>query len=266
MSVQTSLTTALSEIDRAVGIVEFSTAVVRRDKQLCKADLPVFLQQAAVEFQSRFLPSFEESIRAEKSWGYATTCNAVSRRAGGQAGRDTCERIASRVSQLDHALMKKIGIRALSIFAASFGRHARRAECRHGAVRIAKFCREESRSLQELNNLSLAGLINGFSKWPEGSDFRQAAVAIAGEVIRRAGSHHQLSEFRQQGLVSLVNGFSKWPEEVASRQAATTLALEILRRPRRVVARHGKLPPQRHEELPPPRIAEERVNEAGTNH
>ena len=26
------------------------------------------------------------------------------------------------------------------------------------------------------------------------------------------------------------------------------------------VARHGKLPPQRHEELPPPRIAEERVN------
>ena len=32
------------------------------------------------------------------------------------------------------------------------------------------------------------------------------------------------------------------------------------------VARHGKLPPQRHEELPPPRIAEERVNEGGTNH
>ena len=32
------------------------------------------------------------------------------------------------------------------------------------------------------------------------------------------------------------------------------------------VARHGKLPPQRHEELPPPRIAEERANEAGTNH
>ncbi|QOZ66674.1 hypothetical protein WN72_10230 [Bradyrhizobium arachidis] len=38
------------------------------------------------------------------------------------------------------------------------------------------------------------------------------------------------------------------------------------RRPAIVVARHGKLPPQRHEELPPPRIAEERVNEAGTNH
>lgn len=32
------------------------------------------------------------------------------------------------------------------------------------------------------------------------------------------------------------------------------------------VARHGKLPPQRHKGLPPPWIAEERVNEAGTNH
>ena len=32
------------------------------------------------------------------------------------------------------------------------------------------------------------------------------------------------------------------------------------------VARHGKLPPRRHEELPPPRIAGERVNEARTNH
>ena len=31
------------------------------------------------------------------------------------------------------------------------------------------------------------------------------------------------------------------------------------------VARHGKLPPRRHEELPPPWIAEERVNERGTN-
>ncbi|RXH12460.1 hypothetical protein EAS54_26285 [Bradyrhizobium guangzhouense] len=33
----------------------------------------------------------------------------------------------------------------------------------------------------------------------------------------------------------------------------------------RGVARHGKLPPRRHEELPPPWIAEERVNERGTN-
>ena len=34
----------------------------------------------------------------------------------------------------------------------------------------------------------------------------------------------------------------------------------------RIVARHGKLPPRRHEELPPPWIAEERANERGTNH
>ncbi|WP_339156849.1 hypothetical protein [Bradyrhizobium sp. 2S1] len=81
MSAETNLTTALSELDRARDIVEFSTAVVARDKQLRKADQLVFLQKAAVEFQSRFLPSFEESIRAERSWGYATTCNAVSRKA-----------------------------------------------------------------------------------------------------------------------------------------------------------------------------------------
>ncbi|WLA46900.1 hypothetical protein QIH80_35085 [Bradyrhizobium elkanii] len=230
MSTQANLTTALSEIDCARDIVEFSTVVVARDKQLRKADHPVFLQKAALEFQSRFLPNFEESIRAGRSWGYATTCNAVSRKAGGQVGRDVCERIASRVSLLDHALIGKIGIRALSIFAASFGRHSNRAECRKGAIRIAKFCREESRPLQELNNLSLAALINGFSKWPEEADFRQAAVAIAGDVIRRAGRHHQLSDFTQQGLVSLVNGFSKWPDEAASRQAAATLALEILHR------------------------------------
>ncbi|TIR65732.1 MAG: hypothetical protein E5X15_30695, partial [Mesorhizobium sp.] len=33
-----------------------------------------------------------------------------------------------------------------------------------------------------------------------------------------------------------------------------------------VVARHGKLPPRRHEELPPQWIAEERANERTTNH
>src|SRR5579883_1159 len=35
--------------------------------------------------------------------------------------------------------------------------------------------------------------------------------------------------------------------------------------PKRGVARHGKLPPRRHEELPPPWITEERANERGTN-
>ncbi|TIS09640.1 MAG: hypothetical protein E5X09_15805 [Mesorhizobium sp.] len=33
-----------------------------------------------------------------------------------------------------------------------------------------------------------------------------------------------------------------------------------------IVARHGKLPPRRHEELPPQWIAEERANERTTNH
>jgi hypothetical protein len=33
-----------------------------------------------------------------------------------------------------------------------------------------------------------------------------------------------------------------------------------------IVARHGKLPPRRHEELPPPWITEERANERGPNH
>jgi hypothetical protein len=32
------------------------------------------------------------------------------------------------------------------------------------------------------------------------------------------------------------------------------------------VARHGKLPPRRHEELSPPWLAEERANERGANH
>ncbi|TIO84147.1 MAG: hypothetical protein E5X74_17975 [Mesorhizobium sp.] len=32
------------------------------------------------------------------------------------------------------------------------------------------------------------------------------------------------------------------------------------------VARHGKLPPRRHEELPPQWIAEGRANERTTNH
>ncbi|MEK9282189.1 MULTISPECIES: hypothetical protein [unclassified Bradyrhizobium] len=87
MSFQTSLTRAPGEIDRASDIVEFSTVVVTRDKQLRNVDHSVFQQKAAVEFQSRFLPRFEESIRAGRSWGYATTCNALSRKAGRRPGR-----------------------------------------------------------------------------------------------------------------------------------------------------------------------------------
>ncbi|WP_271612497.1 hypothetical protein [Bradyrhizobium sp. CCBAU 21362] len=71
MFFQTSLTRARSEIDRASDIVEFSTVVITRDKQLRNVDHSMFQQKAVVEFQSGFLPSFEESIRAGRAWGYA---------------------------------------------------------------------------------------------------------------------------------------------------------------------------------------------------
>ncbi|WP_128943614.1 hypothetical protein [Bradyrhizobium zhanjiangense] len=147
MSFQTSLRRALGEIDCASDIVEFSTVVVTRDKQLRNVDHSLFQEKAVVEFQFRFLPSFEESIRAGRSWGYATTCNALSRKAGGQTGQDGCEGIASRVSQLDDVLIGTVGVRAFSLFAASFGRHFKRAECRCGGIRIVQLTQSEAVSL-----------------------------------------------------------------------------------------------------------------------
>ncbi|MCA1544639.1 MULTISPECIES: hypothetical protein [Bradyrhizobium] len=67
MSVQTSLARALGESDRASDIVEFSTVVVTRDKQLRNVDHSMFQQKAEAEFRSKVLPSFEE-IRAGGSW------------------------------------------------------------------------------------------------------------------------------------------------------------------------------------------------------
>ncbi|ANW02782.1 hypothetical protein [Bradyrhizobium icense] len=67
--------------------------------------------------------------------------------------------------------------------------------------------------------------MNGFSKWPEEAS-RQATVAIAGEVLRRAG---RLSGFTQQDLANLVDGFSKWRKEAACRQATVAIAGEVLR-------------------------------------
>ncbi|SFQ08892.1 hypothetical protein SAMN05216330_11551 [Bradyrhizobium sp. Ghvi] len=119
-------------------IVEFSAVVFTRDEQLRNADHSVFLQKAAAECRSRFLPSFQKSIRAGRSWGYATTCNALSRKAGAQAGRDVCERIVSRVSHLTTFCLGRWELGALSIFAASFGRHSKRAECRRGAITIVQ--------------------------------------------------------------------------------------------------------------------------------
>ncbi|WP_028351145.1 hypothetical protein [Bradyrhizobium murdochi] len=182
------LSEALSEIG------EFSAAVLKHDKQLRMVDHATFLQKAAADFQFRFVACFEEDIRAGKSLGYATTRNAVSRQAGGQAGIQACECIAACVSRLDKALIKEVGLRALSLFASSFGRHSRVGECRSATIRIAECCHDESRALQELNSQSLGLLVNGFSKWPEETASRQAAIALAGEVFRRADRHARLSD------------------------------------------------------------------------
>ncbi|XSC42389.1 hypothetical protein ACF1BQ_028650 [Bradyrhizobium sp. RDT10] len=136
MYVLMKLSEALNEIDRARNVGEFSNAVLKHDKHLRISDHATFLQKAAADFQLRFVASFEENIRAGKSWGYATTCNAVSRQAGGQSGIEACERIAACVSRFDKALIKEIGLRALSFFASSFGRHSRMAECRNAMIRI----------------------------------------------------------------------------------------------------------------------------------
>ncbi|NOJ50136.1 hypothetical protein [Bradyrhizobium archetypum] len=224
------LSEALNEIDRIRHIGEFSAAVLKHDRQLRMVDHATFLQKTATDFQLRFVACFEEDIRVGKSLGYATTCDAVSRQAGGQAGIQACERIAACVSRLDKALIKKVGLRALSLFASSFGRYSRVAECRSATIRIAECCHDESRALQELNSQSLGLLVNGFSKWPEETASRQAAIAVAGEVLRRLGRYPRFSEFTPRGLANLVNGFSKWPKEAVSRKAIFAIAGEVLRR------------------------------------
>ncbi|WP_156795741.1 hypothetical protein [Bradyrhizobium icense] len=225
-----TLSEALSEIVCTRHIGEFSTAVLKHGKQLRMVDHAMFLQKAAADFQLRFVACFEEDICAGKSWEYATTCNAVSRQAGGQAGIEACERIAACMSRLDSALIKEVGLRALSFFASSFGRHSRAAECRNATIRIAECCCDESGALQELNSQSLASLVNGFSKWPEEAASRQATIAIAGEVLRRADRRARLSEFAPRRLANLVNGFSKWSKEAVSRKAIVAIAGEVLRR------------------------------------
>ncbi|WP_139032268.1 hypothetical protein [Mesorhizobium amorphae] len=225
---QEQLNAALHEINGARGIVRFSTAVVQHDKALQRADGPnhaIFLKKAAVRFTRELLPNLEQDIDAWKSWGYATTCNAVSREAGGQEGKEACRAMAARVAQLDHALISQVDPKALSLLSSSFGRHFPIAECRNGMIRIAKVCRDDRSILQELNSQSLALLVNGFSKWPE--DCHGAIVAIAREVHHRAD---QLSRSKPQELSTLVNGLSKWPQEENTRRAALAIALEVLRR------------------------------------
>ncbi|CDX43797.1 Shikimate kinase 2 [Mesorhizobium sp. ORS 3359] len=225
----------LDAIYFARDIVGFSCAVVEYDRRLQGADDGIhadFVQKAAAQFRSQFVTRFEEDIRRGKSWGYATACNAVSREAGGEEGVDACKAIAARVSQLNDRLMCEVEPKALSLFAASFGRHPQSRTCRNATIRIAQFCRDEDRALGGLNSQSLSLLVNGFSKWPQRPETRGGAEAVAREVGRRTERRFRLSDFAQQNLANLANGFGKWPQAGDCRDAMIALAGEVLRRTR----------------------------------
>ncbi|WP_076862025.1 hypothetical protein [Bradyrhizobium mercantei] len=225
------LNAALVEIECASRISDFSIAVVRHDKQLrTVADRAMFLQKAAADFQLRFVAGFEDNIRAGKSWGYATTCNVLSREAAGQPGIDACKAIAARVSGLDDELIGKVQCKTVSLLASSFARHSAMADCRNGTIRIAAFCRGKSGIVPRLNSQHVSLLVNAFSKWSQEPTFRQAAVAIADEVVRRGSRRVRLSEFSPQGLSTLVNGFSKWLDEESACKAIVAIAGEVRRR------------------------------------
>ncbi|WP_246756950.1 shikimate kinase [Bradyrhizobium neotropicale] len=188
------------------------------------------MQKAAAQFRTQFVTRFEDDIRRRKSWGYATTCNAVTREAGGQEGLEACKAMAAQVAGLHGALLREVEPKALSLFATSFGRHPQSRTCRNGTIRIAEFCRDEGGALGALNSQSLSLLVNGFSKWPQRSETRQGTEAVAREVRRRADRRLRLSDFDQQNLANLVNGFSKWPQAADCRDAMVTVAGEIVRR------------------------------------
>ncbi|MCP3476666.1 AAA family ATPase [Bradyrhizobium sp. CCGUVB1N3] len=224
------LNAALREIARARNIGIFSRKVVHHNGELKGKDLSEFLQNAAGHFDARFVAQLEENIRS--SWGYATTCNAVSRDAGGQAGIRACRALAAQVSRLDKALLTQVEVRTFSLFASSFGRHPRATECRDGTVKIAEFCCAESGLLQTAIGQELALLANGFSKWPEEATCRDATIAIAGAIPRHVSDStpQHLANFTPQHLANLVNGFSKWPEAADCGEAIVAIASEIRRR------------------------------------
>ncbi|MCP3475787.1 Ulp1 family isopeptidase [Bradyrhizobium sp. CCGUVB1N3] len=225
---------AIETIDRACRAHDFNqfsrTVVVHTQqnnpKQLKMPGLAAFLQKAATLFKTEFVPLWEDNLRYQQSWGYATTCNAVSREAGGQAGIDACKAMAARLSGLDDSLMRKVDLKAFSLFATSFGRHTQSSRCRNGTIRIAEFFRDDHEALQELNEQSLSLLANGFSKWPERAECRQATVAIASEVSRRARGAG-LSHATQQQLSNLANAFCKWPDEAKCCRASVVIADEV---------------------------------------
>lgn len=106
------LNAALREIASARNIGTFSRKVVHHKGELKGKDLSEFLRNAAGRFDARFVAQLEENIRS--SWGYATTCNAVSGDAGGQAGMRACRALAAQVSRLDKALLTQVDLRAFS--------------------------------------------------------------------------------------------------------------------------------------------------------
>lgn len=223
---------ALHAIDFAHDIVGFSRAVVAHGKLLQGAGdglHAAFLQKAAAQFRSRFVSHFEDDICRGKSWGYATACNAVSREAGGEEGVAACKAMADRVSRLHGTSAREAEPKALSLLAASFGRHPRSRTCRNGTIRIAELCRDEGR-VGSLNSQSLSLLVNGFSKWPERAETREGTEIIAREIRRRADRPFRLSESNHQELANLVNGCSKWPEAADCRDATVAIAGEVLHR------------------------------------
>ncbi|WP_156949257.1 shikimate kinase [Bradyrhizobium sp. WSM1417] len=189
--------------------------------------LATFLQKVATHFEREFVPRLEDAVHSEKSWCYATTCNAVSREAGGQAGILACKAMAEQVSRLAHQLMRKVEPGALSLFALSFGRHPGSTKCRDATTKVAKLYCGENRVREEPNGQDLSLLVNSFSKWPKEPSCRKAAAAIASEMLSR-----KRSDFKPQELATLVNGFCKWPSEPGCRMAAVAIADSV--RPHRL--------------------------------
>ncbi|WP_346771293.1 XopAD/skwp family type III secretion system effector [Bradyrhizobium sp. 87] len=221
------LSNALHDISFAGDITKFSCAVVEYDRKLQgRADHATFLQKAASEFKREFVPRWEQDIRARNTWGYATSCNTMSREAGGQAGVEACRAMAAQVSSLGNAL-NDVESKTLSLFVLSFSRYPGAAECCNGMIRIARFFREQRGALSELNAQSLALLVNGFSKCPEQENSREATIAVAAEIRRRAPG---LSDFGPQSLAIVVNGLSKWPEDAECHGAIRAIASEVRHR------------------------------------
>jgi len=218
------LNNALHDMSIARDITKFSCAVVEHDKRLQgHAHHATFLQKAASEFTRQFVPKWEQDVRTRTTWGYATSCNAMSREPGGHAGMEACRAMAAQVSRLGNAL-NDVESKTLSLFVLSFSRYPRVAECRDGMIRIAKVFHEQRGAVSELNSQSLALLVNGFSKWPEQEDAREATVAVAAEIRRRRAG---LCDFGPQNLANVVNGLSKWPQEAECCGAIDAIADEV---------------------------------------